>query len=310
MCVQNASIKNHFFDSYDKTELIDCFANHFEVPNSGTSYTIQLTEEVSGFTTATNYGQEVAGKNFPLVQVSSDPQMTHGPFLLNPWKRIPSYTLTKAHCHGYGQRDFIDIITIDAFESGCQRTQIPRSQNLVEVQTYNMSVPVVKAVHLFRNPVDNLVARWRHGQKTIDNDIPTFKEWCEKWDNLENSKMEEDAESKLPNHWPLLKNLHCRTDWFLYIQWHNLAIEVTKKHNLEVLYMNYEDYETKFSETKRRLLNFLELPSAYPHPPFQSGKSYTEMYSLEQKKLAKEFAQAFASEETWAMIKRYFEGIE
>ena len=139
-------------------------------PNSGTSYTLANTNQVTQRLVATNYN--VAGRSvsqhFPMPE--------QGPFLLNDAAvadLLPdTYILTKTHCAAYcvdcPLRNFLHW-SIEAFVDGCRTTKEQRLQqqhdsnnNATTTILHKTMYPaawVKRAVHLVRNPFDNLVAR-------------------------------------------------------------------------------------------------------------------------------------------------------
>lgn len=121
----------------------------------GTSYTVLNTEFVSGCTTASNY----AANYDPLVPVR--PEYVNGPYLRSPDKPLPPrYILTKTHCGGYCMDcpPTAYLLDPEPFQQSCLLSQ--RSYNATAFYSvlYSPDIPK-RAVHLIRNPFDNLVGR-------------------------------------------------------------------------------------------------------------------------------------------------------
>lgn len=248
----------------------------------------------------------------PLIQIDTENNTEVGPYLLQLFHQIPSYIITKTHCWGYNTpakpKRYINM-SEELFEEGCRTVTYPTPDAnyfLAGTKLYNMTVPK-KAVHIVRNPFDNLVSRWHLWQNNYENTTQSFGEFCDFWDTNNEERGEKDLLS--PETFELMKNLPCRSDWYRYVQWHNLAARVIAKHQLPVLSINYEDYEDKYEQRIQQLLDFLELPRRHDPPPFKAGKSYMYEYTPEDQKRAKRFVKHMASEQTWALIKRYFEDI-
>jgi hypothetical protein len=136
-------------------------------PNSGTSYTIQATRELSNCSTASNYALEGKSRDEPSVPAVAGRAGENGPFLdVIPKFHgcLPRYILTKTHCSGYCDNCSPDayLETPRSFQIGCRSgfrgVQKNNEIKLVPV-TYNVSL-VKKAIHIFRNPLDNVVARF------------------------------------------------------------------------------------------------------------------------------------------------------
>jgi hypothetical protein len=292
-----------------------CASNVESVPNSGTSFTLMNTQEVTQMTTASNYASEVEELVPPSPNLAST-----GPYLLTPSLPVPEFVLTKTHCAGYGARDIPSsyaLRTVNDFERGCLTVQSsrpteaassPSSPPTMEMvfTSYNISVPV-KAIHLVRNPFNNLVARWHLGRKKVP--METFDEWCT---YLDGRHQKEEDELFKPYKFIIPDGLKCRGEWYRYVQWHNMAFEVTNRNRLPVEYVRFESYEDEYDGTVSRILRFLNFSLAdMVKPPleFTTGKSYLVLYSDSQKRAAKSFVQAMASNETWSLLECYFEGI-
>jgi hypothetical protein len=224
-------------------------------PNSGTSYTITNTESMSNKSTASNY----AGGWDAVVPVRKD--LVNGPFLHEPNLEIPSNVLTKTHCTGYcfDCPPAAYVETVDSFEKGCATGMKDIDGESAQV-SYSSALPR-KVVHLFRNPFDNLVARFRFGVKKRRNagqpedeliQFQSSKEGMQAWCNTFDQKY---AQIELDS--PLLdqtlfrrfQSLPCRAEWFRYVQWHNSAFEMTKRRRLPVHVLYYENYTLDYDGT-------------------------------------------------------------
>lgn len=121
-------------------------------PNSGTTYTLQLIQQYTNTTTATNYGNEqgLHGTSVPI-----HPWMENGPFPRYPDRNLPPrFILTKTHCGGTAMSpNPIDYVETDrSFEIACRSGN--RIINDTKVDSiYGIDIPK-KAVHLIRNPFD------------------------------------------------------------------------------------------------------------------------------------------------------------
>lgn len=138
-------------------------------PNSGTTYTMHLIQQSTRTTTATNYGQEQT------VTVNSTSIPVHPSSIDGPFYRyldhfddqnhhhhaVPSdYILTKTHCGGFCDSchsiyEYIE--TTDSFEILCRSGK--RYVDGRPVPSTYAKHTAKRAVHLFRDPFDNIVAR-------------------------------------------------------------------------------------------------------------------------------------------------------
>lgn len=85
----------------------------------------------------------------------------------------------------------------------------------------------------------------------------------------------------------------------------------TRDLDLETFVLHYEWYTTRYNETAKELLQFLNLQvhDGRELTPFSPGKVYP-YFTAEEKKAVKKAFQLMASPRTWEHIKHYFENIE
>jgi len=79
--------------------------------------------------------------------------------------------------------------------------------------------------------------------------------------------------------------------------------------NMEVpvLILHYENYDSRFNETTKELLEFLEQDMVGEIPEFITGKKYRSYYTEEQVKKVKDVMEELAYVKTWGEIKHYFD---
>lgn len=235
----------------------------------------------------------------------------NGPFLHVPDLRVPHFVLTKTHCLGYcddcsPQEYFVP--SLSAFEQGCLRAESPNQTGSVH---YNASVPV-KAVHLYRNPFDNIVARMhlaihkreRQGMNVtlFTNSREGLQEWCA---YLDERYQAEEQGFFAPDVLSLFQGLPCHADWYRYVQWHNHAYQLTK--HIPTMDLFYEDYTHRYDATVNELWNFLDLKPRRPATEFFVGKSYEVFFDTEQKQKATVLVQSLSLPPVWQRLKRYLE---
>jgi Sulfotransferase domain len=254
---------------------------------------------MTGTTTATNYASDI----FPNVPAQFN--ASGGPFLHLPGDPVPKFILTETHCGGYcvdcGVADYLHLSLL-SFEAQCRTGQAWGG----EVVSYDPSVAVAKAVHLIRDPFDNIVGRMHlgsvhqqsRGEAGFNHSQQGLQEWCHYLDE----KYQDHDES---TH-ALDMDLPCRAEWFRYIQWHNLVAEVTDKIP-QVLHMYYDNYTTNYEGTVMQLMDFIELEAKHEPLFFQSNETYLEYFSPHHRQQAARFAQRFASEKSWKLLSHYFE---
>jgi hypothetical protein len=185
--------------------------------------------------------------------------------------------------------------------------------------TYTESIPK-RAVHLIRNPLDNIVARLHLEQKKWDKtdkheklDLYNaskegFRAWC---DFQDSRAFEKERSSRFFDNeiWELAQELPCHAEFMRYVWWHDLAIETTRRKNLPVYYLFYENYTENWEGTVQQLFKFLHLSTAEGASPleFISGKHYADYFEPKHVALASDLVSKLASPESRALLEHYFQ---
>lgn len=283
-----------------------------------------MTREATNCTTATNYGLEGEIKDQPSQPAIKTSIGENGPWLeLIPGRvtRIAKTILTKTHCKCFcsgaicgPERTFH---TPRSFMMGC----LTGNQGIVDDEgslklvdkTYDRSL-VKKAIHLFRHPLDNIVARFHlqyNENRNLGKDEFTqlfpknatgFHKWCE-MDDL-NSDLRDSVivDRRLRT---FMDRIPCHRDFFRYTTWHNLAFDTTRAMNLTTMILHYNEYAENFVQARNKVLGFLDLPRVGDGIKFQNGKIYHHYYTRDQRQAIRDFMQEYASAETWAQLKGY-----
>lgn len=297
-------------------------------PNSGTSYTLRLIQMVSNTTAATNYGEECekdtrSGRIAPLYGDSPS-----GPYLRHiDSKPLPdSFILTKTHCGGRCVHCAPDryIETVDSFFARCLTGTLveptfdgSKEVNRSRVQYTNEHVK--KAIHLVRDPFNNIVARFHleyNNHKNLNNfssSFPNnregFRRWCDDLDQRY-TRQENKTELISPDIKAQINSVPCHSEFYRYAQWHNLAIAVTENMSLETYVLHYENYEKAFEPVLKSMLRFLKLDAVGDISPFIAGKTYHDYYKKEELAAAMRLVKAVASNRTWTLVRRYEKSLE
>ena len=291
-------------------------------PNSGTSFTIHMTREASNTTTATNYAGEGDIDDLPSTPAIEGALGEQGPFLeliRNRYTNTPEHILTKTHCTGFcsncGPYKLL-FETPRSFMRGCLSgtRAVHGKRGLEIIDTLYDPKLVTKAIHIFRHPLDNTVARFHlefneeqdAGNTKYVSKYPKnatgFQRWCArsdtKLDLFETRYLDNALTSKL-------RKIPCFNEFFKYVQWHNMAFYTTHEMDLDMLYLHYHEYEANFTQARDKVLNFLGLPLVAVGVDFQPGKVYRHYYSRDDKIAIREFIQEYATRDTWSMIKDY-----
>lgn len=156
--VEDAYLENHITQN---ERILPEIAWLVSFPNSGTSYTLRLTRKVSGKMVASNY----------ITTPGSKPGRVHDEISNSPYqladnneKYMPDqYILTKTHCGGRCVNCSPDryVETLESFEEACVKidNDVSTAKEDENFLHYDLSI-VKRAVHLFRDPFDNVVSRF------------------------------------------------------------------------------------------------------------------------------------------------------
>ena len=308
--------------TYDRSPMI---AWLMSFPNSGTSYTIRLVREVSQTPTASNYADETPegaqGRKRAVF-----PDQPTGPFWIlndndaatedNTKSSNQTFVLTKTHCgircNPCSPEEMAE--TTYSFRRRCLVTKwVNTATGANKYSTYPAD-RVRKAVHLFRDPFDNVVSRFHLVNQQTGHPYPTdklgFLQYCRSIDyqyTESETRYMHFAENKLL---AALWKVPCHADFLRYVEWHNLAIVVQNDLQLDTFRLHYEDFGSevdKFPATLNALLEFLELPArATPTTPFVPDKSYRLYFSQSETRIIRDALHFASSRQTWDQIGSYF----
>ena len=291
-------------------------------PNSGTTYTLKFVQTSTNTTTATNYGaieQDCCETTIPV-----DPSYTDGPYWRHPFKPKPTGTkliLTKTHCGA----DDPDVMAHDNDIEGHCRLSYKRVDNRIIYGEHSRSL-VAKAVHLIRNPFDNIVARMHYRQHllvqskevstqafglTFNSTYTGFQSFCRWVDQYTVEQKKKQWHAQFPELETWMNMLHpvpCYTEFVRWLRWHEQIVEMLDNEiKVPVLNLYYERYATDFETTTGQLLDFLELKQSQEPLTFVVGKTYPEFYDPQQVVAIRTLIQGLATPKVWDMIRHYFE---
>ena len=291
-------------------------------PNSGTSFTIKNIRHLGMTQSATNYGHEntlqSSGESIPIY--GDQPE---GPFWTSP-DLHPEYhyparlVMVKTHCGGRCEscppQRYLE--STYSFRRKCltgKRRSIVNGTRIDTEVTYPVT-RVSKAIHLIRDPFDNVVSRYHMELKRnrsaagYSKTRQGFRQYCY-WLNNRYQQDEDNAhifaQSKLL---VLLKDVPCRADFIRYVEWHNQAFSLTQDLRLESIVVHYDEYSTNRKDVTTRLLRFLDLSEIGTPYDFIPGKVYRKEYFTGiERRAVHEALQLIASHQTWTHIGQYFE---
>ena len=289
------------------------------LPISGTSYTLKLVSRLSHTFVATNYGHENKKDMRPSFPVYAD-QTTEGPF----WADLtvtPNYTfpkelvIVKTHCGGRcescGPTQYAE--TTYSFRRACQRGKRRTIENgqMIHTQVHYPIARVQKAIHLIRDPFDNVVSRF-HMETRSDRSASRFnrtREGFRSYCRELNDRFRSDESKSIlfQEEWlNSTRSVPCRSDFFRWIEWHNQVFHMTSDLNLETLILDYGSYARQMNATCNILLDFLSLKRHDDPEPFEEGKVYHDYYTADERKQIGFVLQDLASHTTWQHVSKYF----
>ena len=290
-------------------------------PNSGTSFTIKHIRHLGMTQSATNYGHEntqlSSGEAIPVYE-----DQPGGPFWMDPDVHpefeFPSrLVLVKTHCGGRcvtcpPQRYFESTYS---FRQQCltgKRRFFVNGSRVDERVSYPVD-RVSKAIHLIRDPFDNIVSRFHleaKGNRSATGYNSTregFRQYCF-W--LNDEYKDEEEKARILYHSKLLiimKDVPCRADFFRYVEWHNQAFALTQDLGLDTLVVHYGEYTSNMKGVSQRLLDFMDLSARGTPFEFLPGKEYRDEYfTAKERRAVQEAFNQMASQQTTIHMKQYF----
>ena len=239
----------------------------------------------------------------------------NGPYWSDP-DLHPSYgmpypnVLVKTHCGCRCERcgPTVYIETTFHFRGRCLTGTFRQANDTVVTVQYSPK-RVRKAIHLFRDPFDNVVSRFHLEAHQATNNWTSSREGFLEFCTWLNSEFEDEERShkmwKDDQVWEMLKDVPCRADFVRYIEWHNLALLTRQDMGLDSLVIHYEDYEKDWNKTTASILTFLEMEMVTEAAPFISGKNYHDYFTVQEKRQVKQALEHMALRGTYEQIQHY-----
>ena len=281
-------------------------------PNSGTSYTSELVRTTTRQKTASNYRTEDAAATVAVFRDSPSGPFWTGFEHEDTAPKLPTggYLLTKTLCGGYCFRCPPDkyLETPRSFVKKClEGDRVTDDNGETHVDSYSKDL-VARAVHVVRDPFDNVVSRFHLARKNFEkfavypSTREGFRDFCASIDKrfheqeLAHGDIFDEAAFAIP----------CHADFFRYMQWHNLAFFTTWDLNIPSLVLHYEDYTNNSQETQDSLLEFLEQDAVSEPSPFQKGKTYRHYFTDSEIAAVEDMFSKLAFRETLENSQHYF----
>lgn len=257
------------------------------------------------------FGSNYANNGGDKAPIWADHHAITGPWSRQPWLPLPNtYILVKTHCGGYCDNCPPEgfLLSNESFVTHCATTSTSAAGKPRVNAVYNYTI-VEKAVHLIRNPFDNLLSRIhlaRNSGKGLPNDdAEAYKEWCSRIDRMypeayHNSSLFD------PSIQELFAELPCFSEWFRYVTFHNHVVQMLSTMKIPSRNLYYEQYfGAEYNQTVSNLLDFLELKPV-ARPLVFKEHSYAHLFSEPEARAALALVQAIASHACWDLLKHYF----
>lgn len=237
---------NHHTNTLNTTPPSLCWLMSF--PNSGTSFTSRLVRQTTGTNTASNYGKENRNEGEDGTSVAVFPDSLSGPFYTDPLNKdlvrpTKGFLLTKTHCGGRCNHCSPEKYTehLDTFSQQCfEGEYIIKDKYGIITKTRGSygSDRLSRAIHLVRNPFDNIVSRFHLSLKQFQENNQTdklamypnsrigFRSFCKRlggrfnkreraWFDHKHEKSSRFFRYVFDDN---MKRVPCHSDFFRYIQ--------------------------------------------------------------------------------------------
>jgi hypothetical protein len=224
-------------------------------------------------------------------------------------------------------------MNVAEFRDACRAGHVSVGDVHRHIVHYPAWEKVDKAIHLFRDPFDNIVARWHleMGRDASETDPGTrdanlrndwkvwsttrsaegFKAWCRYADKKSQLLTKASIKAFSSSHiFDMITSIPCASDWIRYAQWHNLAYQMTQQDRIPTHYLFYESYSTDYNETVQEYLDFLDLEWVGEPKLFYTGKTYHDYYTVSEARAARDLVEKLASPQVWEMIRHYFDWVD
>jgi len=157
-------------------------------------------------------------------------------------------------------------------------------------------------VHLYRNPFDNVVGRfhleWKSKTKRGDTKYVAkypyskegFRKWCGDYKHHQDHHKDDKFIQSLKD-----TGILCPIEFYLYVQFHNNAIDMMNQLDIPVHVIDYTTYNTDFNRTATELLDFLGLEQVPGTEKDFYYSSHEDFYSAEERRKTAEFLMKYAS---------------
>ena len=243
-------------------------------PNSGTSYTLNMLAEATRTTFASVYATECKDVD-PANLCDRDTDL--GYMLRAQYPRPDSMLLVKTHCGGYGYKSHgYDCPSMTLEDTQKNRAKFVHCCASGMGEDHFQGRPAA-IVHLFRNPVDNLMSRFHHQRNNGQVSAPKTRTGFQGYLGRGNVVLKQFLKS--------------------YTGWHCQVLRMAERLRVPILSYDYDDYHLRFEATVAELFSFLHTkldPKAGKLLEFKKSQlDYKSWYTQEQLQIIAEKAAIY-----------------
>ena len=289
------------------------------LPDAGSSFVMSLVARATGFSTATNYGDDVTKEGNPSLSI--DPRGDEGPYwpgLGGTTRKLPTtHVLVQTYCR---TKTTPHIPTQEQYMHDCVTTfgrTAPDTTKLTE-HSYSTS-RVNKAIHLMRNPLTQIITKFQKEYKSHLNDTgwtkrhpntnEGFLKWCQEEDD---QKLAAHTEYYSAGTVQIMGATMCHHYVAEYVNWHNMAFETVSQLQIPELIVYHEEMlDSKLESMLDRMLDFLQLDKQ-SMPTQRLGDAEVDVkdfLSKTQQRQIRRLVQRMAKRQTWEHIQHYFQDV-
>mmetsp|Transcript_38227 Transcript_38227/g.46638 ORF Transcript_38227/g.46638 Transcript_38227/m.46638 type:complete len:411 (-) Transcript_38227:102-1334(-) len=306
-------------------------------PLSGQDFLQRAIHDMTKTSTAINYGEAVMLTSGMIISdaISSVPlyqNNPHGPFAFSNVHPFPDHghVLTRTYCSGHCSncwpQDYI-IQSVRLFQYECNVGKRLETNGKV-VDTYYDSERIFRYIHLIRDPLSQVFARFDHEYtrwshlnrhdmiKAYPHSKDGFHKWCSDFDdNIHDGRrfeIERYYYMKDKEFEKLARKVPCHSNFFRLVQWHNYAFQMTHdEHTLhgkpnKVIY--FEDLVNRPKRVLNEVLDYLKLEEK-SHQFARSNELTNAVNFYEPKHIValKKYLKQLATKKTWSHLEHYFD---
>jgi len=292
-------------------------------PKGGSTYVQTVIHKSTGTTTANNYGWTVVnGEAVNSRLIWAD--RTQGPFrqIEEPIPSFPSYLVTNTHCGGWCYDCPPEKYWLPKMHFLIRCVKSSRHNELTQEVVHYDSKMVTAAVHLLRDPFSNTVSRFlMFLERTKDEDFdhsnpitktgyPMTKEGFQQYCKDMDTKFYNDEYQwflKIPEMNEAMSGVPCRSEFYKYFQWHNLArIAAIEVQKVPYMLVHYNRFIDGFEDELKRMLTFLQLPEISHNVGNHYYNIYYYFYDIDQVNSIQKLAKYMCDDWLYQELEPYF----